>query len=52
LLRFPVSDDLPMYLSSPSTDTPARRVRLVLFEDLLKQDKTLAIFVELRFELS
>ena len=52
LLRFPVSYDLPMYLSSPSADTSARRVRLVLLEDLFKQDKALAIFVELCFELS
>jgi len=36
LLRLSVSDDLPMYLSSPSADTSARRVRLVLLEDLFK----------------
>jgi len=41
-----------MYLSSPSVDTFARWVRLVLLEDLFKQDKALAIFVELCFELS
>ena len=41
-----------MYFSSPSADTSARRVWLVLLEDLFKQDKALAIFVELRFELS
>ena len=52
LLGFPVSDDLPMYLSSPSADTSARWVWLVLLEDLFKQDKALAIFVELCFELS
>jgi len=39
LLRLSVSDDLPMYLSSPSVGTSARRVRLVLLEDLFKQDK-------------
>jgi len=52
LLGFPVSDDLPMYLSSPSADTSARRIWLVLLEDLFKQDEALAIFIELRFELS
>jgi len=52
LLRFPVSDDLPMHLSSPSADTFARRVWVVLLEDLFEQDKALAIFVELCFELS
>jgi len=41
-----------MYLSSLSTDTSAKRVRLVLLEDLFKQDKALAVFVELCFELS
>jgi len=41
-----------MYLLSPSADTSARRVRLILLEDLFKQNKALAIFVELRFELS
>ena len=41
-----------MYLSSPSADTSARRVRLVLLEDLFKQDKALAILIELCFELS
>jgi len=52
LLRLPVSDDLSVYFSGPSADTSARRVWLVLLEDLFKQDKALAIFVELRFELS
>ena len=52
LLRFPVSDDLPVYLSSPSTDTSAMRAWLVLLEDLFKQDKALAVFVKLCFELS
>ena len=52
LLRLSVSDDLPMYLSSPSADTSARRVRQVLLEDLLKQDKALAILVKLCLELS
>jgi hypothetical protein len=52
LLRFPVCDDLPMHLSSPSVDTSARWVRLVLLEDLFKQDKALVILVELCFELS
>jgi len=41
-----------MYLLGPSADTSARRVRLVLLKDLFKQNKALAIFVELRFELS
>ena len=50
LLRLPVSDDLSMYFSSPSADTSARRVWLVLLEDLFKQDKALAIFIELCFE--
>jgi len=36
LLRFLVSDDLPMYLSNPSADTSARWVWLVLLEDLFK----------------
>ena len=49
LLKLSVSDDLPMYLSSPSADTSARRVRQVLLEDLFKQDKALAILVELCF---
>jgi len=52
LLRLPVSDDLSMYFSSPSADTSARQIWLVLLEVLFKQDKALAIFVELRFELS
>jgi len=52
LLRLPVSNDLLMYFSSPSADTSARRVWLVLLEDLFKQDEALAIFIELRFELS
>ena len=41
-----------MYFSSPSADTSARWVWLVLLEDLFKQDKALAILVELRFKLS
>ena len=41
-----------MNLSSPSADTSARWARLVLLEYLFKQDKVLAIFVELYFELS
>jgi len=41
-----------MHLSSPSTDTSARWVWLVLLEDLFKQDKAFAIFIELCFELS
>ena len=52
LLRLSFSDDLPMYLSSPSADTSARQVRLVLLEDLFKQNKARVILVELRFELS
>ena len=40
-----------MYLSSPSTDTSARRVRQVLLEDLLEQDEALAIFVKFCLEL-
>jgi len=52
LLRLSVSDDLPMYLSSPPADTSAKRVRQVLLEDLFKQNKALAILIELRFELS
>jgi len=40
-----------MYFSSPSADTSARWVWLVLLEDLLELDKALAIFVELCFEL-
>jgi len=41
-----------MYLSSLSVDISARWVRLVLLEDLFKQNKALAILIELRFELS
>jgi len=41
-----------MYFSSPSANTSARRVWLILLENLFKQDKALAIFVELCFELS
>jgi len=52
LLRLCVSDDLSVYLSSSSADTSARRVRQVLLEDLLKQDKALAIFIKLCLELS
>jgi len=52
LLWLCVSDDLSMYLSSASTDTSARRVRQVLFEDLLEQDEALAILVKLGLELS
>jgi len=51
LLRLFVSDDLPMDFSSPSADTSARWVRQVLLEDLLKQDKVLAILVKLCLEL-
>jgi hypothetical protein len=47
-----VSNDLPVYLSSSSADTPARRVRQVLLEDLLKQDKALTVLVKLCLELS
>ena len=50
LLRLPVFDNLSVYFSSPSADTSARRVWLVLLEDLFKQDKALAIFIELCFE--
>ena len=52
LLKLFVSDDLPMYLSSPSADTSTRRVRQVLLEDLFKQNKALAIVVKLCLELS
>jgi len=52
LLRLSVSDDLPMYLLSPSADTSAGRLRQVLLEDLFKQNKALTIFIELCFELS
>jgi len=52
LLWVCISDDLPMYLSSLSADTSARLVRQVLLEDLLKQDKALAILVKLCLELS
>jgi len=52
LLRLFVSDDLPMDFSSSSADTPTRRVRQVLLEDLLQQDKALAILVKLCLELS
>ena len=48
---FPVPDDLSMYFSRPSAGTSTRRVWLVLLEDLLEQDKALAIFIELCFEL-
>jgi len=52
LLRLFVSDDLPMDLSSSSADTPTRRVRQVLVEDPLQQDKALAILIKLCLELS
>jgi len=52
LLWLRVSDDLPVYLSSPPTDTSAGQVRQVLFEDLLEQDEALTVFVELCLELS
>jgi len=52
LLRLRVSDDLSVHLSSPSADTSARRVRQVLLEDLLKQNKALVILVKLCLELS
>jgi len=41
-----------MYLSSPSTDASAKRVRQVLLKDLLEQDEALTIFVEFCLELS
>jgi len=47
-----ISDDLPVYLSSSSTDTSTRRVRQVLLEDLLEQDKALTILVKLFLEFS
>jgi len=49
---YPVSDVLPVYLSSPSADTSALEAWLVLLEDLFKQDKALTVFVKLCFELS
>jgi len=52
LLWLCVSDDLSVYLSSSSTDTPARPVRQVLFEDLLEQDEALMILIKLYLELS
>ena len=52
LLRLFVSDDLPMYLSSPSADTFSRQAGQVLLEDLFKQNKALAILIELCFELA
>jgi len=52
LLRLRVSDDLSVHLSSPSADTSARWVRQVLLQDLLKQNKALAILVEFCLELS
>ena len=51
MLRFPIPNNLSLYFSSPSAGTSARRVWLVLLEDLLKKDKALAIFIELCFEL-
>jgi len=47
-----VSNDLSVYLSSSSADTPTRRVRQVLLEDLLKQDMALAVLVKLCLEFS
>jgi len=41
-----------MYFSCPSADTSAWRVGQVLLEDLLKQNKALAILVKLCLELS
>ena len=41
-----------MDLSSSSADTPTRRVRQVLLEDLLQPDKALAILIKLCLELS
>ena len=52
LLRFRISDDLPVYLSSSSADTSTRRVGQVLLEDLLEQNKALTILVKLCLELS
>jgi len=52
LLWLRVSDDLPVYLSSASTDTSAGWVRQVLLEDLLEQDEALTILVKLGLELS
>jgi len=52
LLWLCVSNDLSVYLSSSSADTSAKRVRQVLLEDLLKQDKALAVLVKLCLELS
>jgi len=52
LLWLCVSDDLPVYLLSSSSDTSARWVRQVLFEDLLEQDEALMILVKLCLELS
>jgi len=52
LLWFCVFDDLSMYRSSTSSDTPAWWVWQVLLEDLLKQDEALTVFVKLHLELS
>jgi len=52
LLRFCVSDNLLVHLSSPSADTSARRVRQILLQDLLEQDKALTILVKLGLEFS
>jgi len=52
LLRLCVSDDLPVYLSSSSADTSARRIRQVLLEDLFKLNEALTILVKLCLELS
>jgi len=51
LLWLLISDDLSMHFLSPSAETSARWVWLVLLENLFEQDEALAIFVELRFEL-
>jgi hypothetical protein len=52
LFRLPVPDDLSVHLSSPSTDTSARRVRQVLLNDQLEQDEALTILIKFRLELS
>jgi len=51
LFWFPVPGDLSMYFLSPSAGTSARWAWLVLLEDLLEQEKALAIFIKLCFEL-
>ena len=52
LLWLCVSNDLSVYLSSSFVDTSARRVGQVLLEDLLKQDKALAVLIKLCLEFS